>query len=74
MAKKNPRILDNFVYFDVVYEDGSKSSRRKVNAAGLPRDEEEAFALTEIMNQDRRIAEVSGKQRGPVKSMERSAL
>jgi hypothetical protein len=74
MAKKRPRIEDNFVYFDVLYEDGSKSSRRKVNAAGLARDEEEAFALTEIMNQDRRIAEVSGKHRGPVKSMERSVL
>ncbi len=74
MAKKRPRIDDNYVYFDVVYEDGSRSSRRKVNAAGLSRGEEEAFALTEIMNQDRRIAEVSGKHRGPVKSMERSAL
>lgn len=74
MAKKRPRIEDNFVYFDVTYEDGSKSSRRKVNAAGLSRDEEEAFALTEIMNQDRRISEVSGKHRGPVKSMERSVL
>jgi hypothetical protein len=58
----------------VVYEDGSKSSRRKVNAAGLARDEEEAFALTEIMNQDRRIAEVSGKHRGPVKLLSRSAM
>ncbi len=74
MAKKRPRIEDNFVYFDVVYEDGSKSSRRKVNAAGLARDEEEAFALTEIMNQDRRISEVSGKNRGPVKLLARSAM
>jgi hypothetical protein len=74
MAKKRPRIEDNFVYFDVLYEDGSKSSRRKVNAAGLARDEEEAFALTEIMNQDRRISEVSGKNRGPVKLLSRSAM
>jgi hypothetical protein len=74
MAKKHAKVVDNFLYFDVVYEDGSKSSRRKVNATGLSRDEQEAFALTEIMNQDRRIAEKSGKHRGPVKSMERSAL
>jgi hypothetical protein len=74
MAKKRERIVDNFVYFDVTYEDGSKSSRRKVNAAGLSRDEEEAFALTEIMNQDRRISEVSGKNRGPVKLLSRSAM
>jgi hypothetical protein len=74
MAKKRERVVDNFVYFDVTYEDGSKSSRRKVNAAGLARDEEEAFALTEIMNQDRRISEVSGKNRGPVKLLSRSAM
>lgn len=73
MAKKHMKATDNFVYFDVVYEDGSRSSRRKVNTAGLSRHEEEAFALTEIMNQDRRIAEVSGKHRGPVKQLSRSA-
>lgn len=73
MAKKHMKATDNFVYFDVVYEDGSRSSRRKVNAAGMARHEEEAFALTEIMNQDRRIAEVSGKHRGSVKKLSRSA-
>jgi hypothetical protein len=71
--KKNPKIEDNFVMYDVIYEDGSKSSRRKVNAAGLMRDEIEAFALTEIMNQDRKIAEMSGKSRGQVKSITKSA-
>jgi hypothetical protein len=71
--KKNPKIEDNFVMYDVIYEDGSKSSRRKVNAAGLMRDEIEAFALTEIMNQDRKISEMSGKSRGQVKSITKSA-
>lgn len=73
MAKKKTRIEDNFVFFDVVYEDGTRSSRRKINAAGLQRDEVEAFALTEIMNQDRKISEVSGKNRGPVKIITKSA-
>jgi hypothetical protein len=74
MSRKKDRIVDNFVFFDVVYADGTRSSRRKVNAAGLARDEEEAFAMTEIMTQDRKIAEVSGKNRGAIKELLRSAL
>ena len=59
--------------FDIIYEDGTKSSRRKINAAGLSTDEIEAFARTEIMNQDRKIAEMSGKPRGNIKELVRSA-
>jgi hypothetical protein len=72
MAKKKDRIVDNFVFFDVLYADGTRSSRRKVNAAGMQRDEEEDFARTEIMNQDRKIAEMSGKDRGAIKELTRS--
>ncbi len=73
MAKKKIRVEDNIVFYDVTYEDGTRSSHRKINAAGLQRDEIEAFALTEIMNQDRKISEVSGKERGPVREIARSA-
>jgi hypothetical protein len=73
MAKKKERIVDNILFFDVTYADGTKSSRRKVNAAGLSRDEEEDFARTEIMNQDRKISEMSGKDRGAIKELSRSA-
>lgn len=74
MAKRREKIEDNFVFFDVTYEDGSKSSRRKINAPGLEKDEVEAFALTEIMNQDRKIADLGGRNRGAVKGIERSAV
>jgi hypothetical protein len=73
MAKKREKIEDNFVFFDVVYEDGTKSSRRKINATGVDDSDLEAFAKTEIMNQDRRIAEMSGKSRGQVKSLTRAS-
>jgi hypothetical protein len=73
MAKKQKKIEDSFVFFDVIYEDGSKSSRRKINAAGLDKSEIETFAMTEIMNQDRRISEMSGKSRGQVKTLVKSA-
>jgi hypothetical protein len=72
VAKKQ-KIEDNFQFFDVIYEDGTKSSHRKVNAAGLAKDEVEAFALTEIMNQDRKIAGLGGKNRGTVKTLVKSA-
>ena len=36
MAKKQKKLDDQFVFFDVTYDDGTKSSRRKINAAGLP--------------------------------------
>ena len=72
MAKKAKAEPDNFVMFDIVYEDGTKSSRRKINASGLQKDEIEAFARTEIMNQDRKIAEMSGKPRGNIKEISRS--
>jgi hypothetical protein len=73
MAKKQKKLEDSFVFFDVTYEDGTKSSRRKINAAGLDKAEIEAFALTEIMTQDRKIAEMGGKNRGTVKDMVKSA-
>jgi hypothetical protein len=73
MAKKAKKLEDVFMQFDVTYEDGSKSSRRKVNVTGLERDDIDAHALTEIMNQDRKIGEMSGKPRGKVKLLERSA-
>ncbi len=73
MAKKQKKLEDAFVFFDVTYEDGTKSSRRKINAAGLDKSEIEAFALTEIMTQDRKITEMGGKNRGAVKEIVKSA-
>ena len=72
MAKKQKKQEDNFVFFDVTYADGTRSSRRKINATGLEKDEIEDFARTEIMTQDRRITEMSGKERGAIEALVRS--
>jgi len=72
MAKKKPRVDDSFVLFDVVYEDGTRSSRRKVAAADLADSDGDDHAKTLIMAQDREIAKKSGNQRGTVKSITRS--
>jgi hypothetical protein len=72
VAKKHKKVEDSFVMFDVTYDDGSKSSRRKINVAGLSSEEIEAFALTEIMTQDRKIADMGGRSRGTVKDIVKS--
>lgn len=72
MAKKKPRIDDSFVLFDVVYEDGTKSSRRKVASAELEDGNGDDGAKTAIMAQDSKIAEKSHNRRGQIKSIMRS--
>jgi hypothetical protein len=72
MARKKFRLDDSFVLFDVVYEDGTRSSRRRIAAADLSQFAADADAKTMIMAQDRKIAEKSGRDRGPIRSITRS--
>jgi hypothetical protein len=73
MAKKKTKVDDSIVLFDVVYEDGGKSSRRRVAAAELdPHDRDDASAKTIIMAQDQKTTQMSGNPRGPIKSITRS--
>lgn len=72
MGKKKTRGTESFVLFDIVYEDGTRSSRRKIPAdlvGGLDGDKAVAALIEE---QDRNIAEKSGTRRAPVKSFVRS--
>ncbi len=71
MAKK-PTARTEFVLFDVIYEDGSQRSNRKVEAGllgGLDGDEPARAAIEE---QDRTIAEKSGIPPLAIKSLKRS--
>ena len=71
MAKK-PTARSEYVFFDVVYEDGSQRSNRKVEASllgGLDGDEP---ARTAIMDQDRAISEKSGLPPLQIKTIKRS--
>jgi hypothetical protein len=73
MAKKpgtNPK--GEFVFFDVVYEDGSQRSNRRVPSellGGLDKDEP---ARGFIMEQDREIAEKSGRAALKIQGIKRS--
>lgn len=71
MAKK-PTARTEFVMFDVVYEDGSQRSNRKVPAEALGGLDGDEPARTAIMDQDRAIAEKSGLPPLGIKSIRRS--
>jgi hypothetical protein len=72
MARKRQPVSNGFVLFDVVYEDGTRSSNRKVPGAELGGLDGDAPARAHIEAQDRMIAEKSGNPRGPIKSIARS--
>jgi hypothetical protein len=63
-----------FVLFDVLYEDGTRSSNRKVPSSELGSVDGDKPAKPYIEAQDREIAAVSGKPRGPIKSVSRSPI
>ncbi|MBL8670503.1 MAG: hypothetical protein JNK11_07635 [Alphaproteobacteria bacterium] len=69
-SKNNARA--EFVLFDVLYEDGTRTSNRKVpstEVGGLDGDEP-ARPFIEAL--DRKIAEMSGVSRAPIKTISRS--
>ncbi len=73
-TKKKQPVDSAFVLFDVLYQDGARTSNRKVPSTlvgGLDGDEP---ARAFIEEQDRKIAEMSGNPRGPIKSITRSPL
>jgi hypothetical protein len=72
MAKKKP-INTDFATFDVIYQDGSLSSNRKIPLSELEGfDEKDETAKALIEAQDRKIAALSGRPRGPIKSLSRT--
>lgn len=72
MARKKRPADTGFVLFDVVYEDGSRRSNRRVPGAELGGLDGDDPARAFIEAQDRKIAEMSGKPPAPIKSIARS--
>ncbi|HCX68818.1 hypothetical protein [Parvibaculum sp.] len=70
MARKKP-MDGEFIAFNIVYEDGSLSSNRKVPTSALDGLADTSNAKAVIEAQDRDIAEKSGRPRGRVKTIER---
>ena len=75
MPKKpgtNPK--GEFAFFDVLYEDGSQRSNRRVPNALLGGLEGDEPARGFIMEQDREIAEKSGRAPLAIKSITRAGV
>jgi hypothetical protein len=72
MARKKRSSGNGSVLFDVVYDDGTRASNRKVPAAELGGLDGDEPARAFIEAQDRAIAEKSGSTRGKIKSIVRS--
>jgi hypothetical protein len=72
MARK-PGTKTEFVLFDVVYEDGSQRSNRKVPGAVLEGLDGDEPARAVIAEQDQAIAEKSGRPALAIKTLSRAA-
>ena len=75
MARRKQPVTNNgVVLFDVIYQDGTRSSNRKVPSAELGGLDGDEPARAFIEAQDRKIAEMSGKSRPPIQSISRSPV
>ncbi len=74
MARKKPTGKLEFVLFNVLYEDGSMTSNRKVPATEIGGLEGDEPARAIIEAQDREIGERSGRPRPQIKSLERAPI
>ena len=73
MARPNKRRPDRTtVLFDVMYEDGTRTSNRRVPGSEVDTHEGEDRVRAFLEAQDRKITEVSGTSRGRIKSLARS--
>ena len=73
MARRSAvRRVEEPILFDVLYEDGTRTSNRKVPGSQLGGVDGDLHAKTYIEAQDRQIAEISGKPRSPIKSVTRA--
>ena len=72
MARRSTvRRVEEFILFDVLYEDETRTSNRKVPGSELGDVGGDLPAKNYIEAQDRQIAEISGKPRTRIKSLTR---
>ena len=72
MGRRKPTARAEFVLFNVLYEDGTQTSNRKVPGTVLGGLEGDEPARAIIEGQDREIALRSGRPRPPIKAISRA--
>jgi hypothetical protein len=70
--KKSQPVESGYVLFDILYEDGSRSSNRRVPRSKLGGLDGDEPARKVIEEQDNTIAEKAGRPRIPIKKITRS--
>jgi len=73
MARGKRPVESAFVLFDVIYEDGTRSSNRRIATAEIDQLDADASVRAVIEAQDRKISQMSGRPRGAIKAIKRSA-
>ena len=73
MARKKPSTNVEAVVVNVLYEDGTQSSNRRIPGLELTGFDDDAVIRQAVEAQDDKIAELSGQKRGPIKSVQRIA-
>jgi hypothetical protein len=69
MSRRKPPVAGEFLLFDVLYDDGTRTSNRKVKGDELKEWDFDGSVRAVIEAQDRDIAERSGKPRGAIKAI-----
>ena len=69
MAKNKQATKGDSLPFDVLYEDGTRTSNRRVNPDDIQSYDKDGSIRRAIEAQDKKIAEQSGMPRGPIKSI-----
>jgi hypothetical protein len=70
MARRpTARRVEEFVFFDVLYEDGTLSSNRKVPGSEIDVLDGDVRVKPYIEAQDKKISEMSGRSRAAIKSV-----
>ena len=69
MSRRKPPVAGEFLLFDVLYDDGTRTSNRKVPGGELKEWDFDGSVRAVIEAQDRDIAERSGKSRGAIKEI-----
>ena len=69
---RTPQRRTAFVLFKAVYEDGSRSTHRRIRLADLPENGHDAAALALLQAQEGKIAEMTHRPGRRIKAVERA--
>ena len=73
MARKRTISTSEFTFFDVLYEDGSRRSNRKVPTSAIGgAEDDDTLARAVLEAQDREIVKMSGRPMARIKTITRS--